>query len=564
MGIANKHRFGEIIPMSRADVAAGTMVLAQYDEMPDNEKDKCLKRDYLWKAPNMQKLRKEGANWDLVYWQNEIRKSLGTKPSFMSSKPEMKRNYVAIITSIRDMVMAATIPGAVEIDGVMTPFYKYVMETYTEPYGSRYAIIQDARGTITGTTCFEWTRDKIHKQVVRERFGYTPEEAAQADADDRIFTLIYGGEENSLMAPDKIYATAAWRSEKVQQFMHKVSGCTAYYYPADRTQTLEVAEGDLVVVDALAHAVVAVCHSRDEADQVTTTAKQAIIQLKLAANATAAETKSGRKTKFAPELADVRQEGGMDADSLTATPDSFLSILLFRGGEWGNWLNEEERVENLTMCYNSFFNLAAVIGIEPSKVAFNKQLSIAFGSRGKGAAHAHYEPGNDVINLTKMNGAGCLAHEWGHALDRHIAKCYGIPVDMATEAKFSYPNSEVPGTYIRTKDVLPQAFQELTALIDKSTEFVKGSKKFDEMFSKPHHGYWSSRCEMWARAFDCYVSDKLKANGIIDTYLCRGANSFVYQDEAGTVYRAYPVGEEREKINQAFDHLFATIKNDLF
>ena len=52
------------------------------------------------------------------------------------------------------------------------------------------------------------------------------------------------------------------------------------------------------------------------------------------------------------------------------------------------------------------------------------RLALAFGSRGKGRALAHYEPGRHVINLTKMSGAGCLAHEWGHALDRYLAiKC---------------------------------------------------------------------------------------------------------------------------------------------
>ena len=30
---------------------------------------------------------------------------------------------------------------------------------------------------------------------------------------------------------------------------------------------------------------------------------------------------------------------------------------------------------------------------------------------------AHYEPLLEVINLTKLRGAGCLAHEWAHALD---------------------------------------------------------------------------------------------------------------------------------------------------
>ena len=44
-------------------------------------------------------------------------------------------------------------------------------------------------------------------------------------------------------------------------------------------------------------------------------------------------------------------------------------------------------------------------------------LAIAFGARGSGSALAHFEPARNVINLTKLKGAGSLAHEWGHALD---------------------------------------------------------------------------------------------------------------------------------------------------
>ena len=48
------------------------------------------------------------------------------------------------------------------------------------------------------------------------------------------------------------------------------------------------------------------------------------------------------------------------------------------------------------------------------------RLAIAFGARGRSGALAHYEPGRQVINLTKMKGAGSLAHEWGHALDHSL------------------------------------------------------------------------------------------------------------------------------------------------
>lgn len=52
-----------------------------------------------------------------------------------------------------------------------------------------------------------------------------------------------------------------------------------------------------------------------------------------------------------------------------------------------------------------------------------------------------------------------------------------------------------------------------------------------------------------ARAFACYVMDKLGED--CNDYLARHAES-----AKGEAWKAYPVGEERERINKAFDALF--------
>lgn len=52
--------------------------------------------------------------------------------------------------------------------------------------------------------------------------------------------------------------------------------------------------------------------------------------------------------------------------------------------------------------------------------SLNGRLALAFGARGGGKAIAHYEPVRKVINITKLRGAGSLAHEFGHALDHWL------------------------------------------------------------------------------------------------------------------------------------------------
>ena len=88
-------------------------------------------------------------------------------------------------------------------------------------------------------------------------------------------------------------------------------------------------------------------------------------------------------------------------------------------------MSDKDRQASLNFGYEGLLDMCRAIGISPKDVSLGGRLSIAFGARGSGNALAHYEPLREVINLTKMKGAGSLAHEWGHALDDIIGK--GLP-----------------------------------------------------------------------------------------------------------------------------------------
>lgn len=107
-----------------------------------------------------------------------------------------------------------------------------------------------------------------------------------------------------------------------------------------------------------------------------------------------------------------------------ARDSDFTQVFGFRGVEFGNWNNQKERQDLLNDAYDGLLDLAEVMGIPPRAISLNGELALAFGARGKGlsGARAHYELDKAVINLTKMNGAGSLAHEWFHALDHYFGR----------------------------------------------------------------------------------------------------------------------------------------------
>ena len=203
-------------------------------------------------------------------------------------------------------------------------------------------------------------------------------------------------------------------------------------------------------------------------------------------------------------------------------------------------------------CYDALLDLAEALQISDKDIAFDGTLALAFGARGSSKASAHYEPLRQVINMTKMHGAGSTAHEWMHALDAKISLFYGLDNKL-----------ELASANTREWNCLPEEFTSLVKALQKDaegnvTDYYKGSKKFDKMYAKDSFGYWASPSEMLARAFACYVKDVL---GVKSDYLIAHADCYVFEYENQSAC-AIPQGEEREIFDEMFDRLFFKLKED--
>lgn len=136
---------------------------------------------------------------------------------------------------------------------------------------------------------------------------------------------------------------------------------------------------------------------------------------------------------------DVR--GGKDVDEAM-----LLNAFGFRGVEYGNWLPQAERQVVLNHAFDAFADLAKALGLPLKAMSLGGELSIAFGARGtggKGAASAHYEGARNVINLTRLAGAGFLAHEWGHAFDYWLSKTAGVSATRPVSEMVSVPSERL-------------------------------------------------------------------------------------------------------------------------
>ena len=143
--------------------------------------------------------------------------------------------------------------------------------------------------------------------------------------------------------------------------------------------------------------------------------------------------------RFVPRQLEHVHRGGPDYRSgQEINGQDYLDTFGFRGGEFGNWMNQNDRQASLNMGFEALKDLASALQVNDKDIAYQGVLAIAFGARGSGNAAAHYEPLRKVINLTKMHGAGSLAHEWWHGFDDYLGTKMGAK-GLLSEQPYLYP-----------------------------------------------------------------------------------------------------------------------------
>ena len=632
--------FGRKIGGSKRDQwkARGLMVEDLLD-MNDAEKAKYVKKDNVWPKPDYQALKDEGLPVTVIYFRKLIRDSLAAKPA---------GNVVSVISDIRDEAESIN-----SNEGVEAFFDRVIVGNgYAYKNGGWSYHLSEAFRNAGGSKTFKVAANvrisSLEREIRKKQFLYSE--------DDKILAK-YGFYQKKIFTISDRYKVENGVWLETAGMGLSVDGLTKEIFESIPEDAYFALNGRHYAGNAETEAIL----------------KEKILTAEKAVDAATPEGKKnekGRKTRFVPkQLEDIRRSGGEDIrNGRNIVGEDYLSRFHFYGGEFGNWMNENDRQASLNMGYEAFHDLAKALNIPDAKIAMDESLAIAFGARGSGNAMAHYEPLRQVINLTKMNGAGSLAHEYGHALDDILSKKAGnktsftqslrnapqsvrdlvslmkhktvvkdvvfsdkdrreaveksvktlsyyldnefykaddagkaeleafknellelkpegieafgrkYGADMESEYKdyaIAYACTDyLSGLKKRSvkraqklkkecegivRSCLTDIFSVLTKPekemkeVREMTDFYRNSKKFDEINAKEDKGYWSSDVEMFARAFACYVKDKLEEQGIRNDYLCGHADSAVSMDEKGKIVKAYPCGEERAMINAAMD-----------
>ena len=390
--------FGEKIGGARKDQwSSRGLFTDDLDQMNDREREKNVKKDNVWKRPNYQKLIEAGGDRDLLWAVNEIRKSLnqniyyGNKAT-EETKAEKQKVFIETIREIQSMAENAKTQADFEAMGekwlIDNGYLKESGKLYPKYYQTQKFFDNPA---LAGGSYFETVKylaknfDNLSKLADRDQFAVDTKSQVPKG-----FSIV-GGEGS---VGGKL-VNGEWVKD----------------------DSYSVAKGRMIIKSGFA------------------TQEEALAWLKEGV------AKKKGKTRFIPQqLLEVHRKGADYRDSKSVNGQDYIDTFGFKGGEFGNWMSAKDRQVSLDYGYDALKDLADALGIEDTDISLGGNLNIAFGARGQGLSGgvAHYETARKVINLTKMKGAGSLAHEWFHSLDDFIG---GYTNDYATDKYHSLPEN---------------------------------------------------------------------------------------------------------------------------
>lgn len=254
---------------------------------------------------------------------------------------------------------------------------------------------------------------------------------------------------------------------------------------------------------------------------------------------TSANISNGGRAKLYWKGQDLRKFKNVPTSQKEVDLQDILQTYKLKGFEFGNWLSNEDRYRYVLATQKSLLDMALIFGTK--NIGMDYSIGIAFGARGLQQASAHYEPWSNMINLTKKWGhSGTLAHEYGHAIDY----VFGYHIDR--NKKFG----ALSGGHSVAKKLEENTGGQLRFIVNEIVDIIKDSESYKRIKTK--NEYWHRRTEIFARAFEQYISYCLISRRIINTFVASDIDAY---------YRARPylTKEDLKKVLPYFDELVKQI-----
>lgn len=324
--------------------------------MNDREAEKHVKKDNVWKKPDYEAMIEGGKPPEVAFYIKTVRDSIAAKPRYIDNSPEghlkSQKQYIDTVRELQGICEGVNTKA-----DVMTAFESFVLDKGYAEHGSGVS------------RSFAWTEKGKNNDVITNKLIG----ALHINSEYKYRQLMLKAEKQQFGVP---------KEEKIPKGyeIHLNNDGRNIWSKNDdwKPGTWYVTRGSII-------------------QEVNFPTKKAA--LKWVQENAVQTKKSGRKRYIPDQLKHIRRDGPDYRSGREIIGVDYLKTFGFRGGEFGNWVNQNERQESLNMGFDALKDLAAALCILDKDIALDGNLAIAFGARGSGKAVAHYEPLRKVIRV---------------------------------------------------------------------------------------------------------------------------------------------------------------------
>lgn len=431
----------------------------------------------------------EGRDREAAYFVKKVYGAIPSKPkipTYLTRKEDISKQlkaYIDMIQGIKKVCYEIKTKEDIEIptkDGTTTIFYQKFLPLFApnqEHFGRVIRLYDEYTIQVSSKlfSAFQTPIFTLQREIKIAKFCYTEDEKIKATYSVKMFSSI---EKSGTLFPKNV---SNEYNDYGGTFIYKIGGNVSSIFCCNSFKDTTNVE------DYIDHTYILLNENGQIIDYNFDTVEEAYQKAKIYDNEkqkyASGKGNSGRKKKYIPKQFETLEREGTEYRSFKhAKADNFLDIFQFKGGEFGNWVNDKERQASLDYCYDALMDLSDVLDISRDSITLGHQLNIAFGARGHGSALAHFEPLYNVINLTKMKGAGSLGHEWIHALDFYLGTQYGVHNLATKDEKTEYPKeftdlikSLTIKTIVSDKPIEDEAYKDAKLKCDLAEKNLKQS-----------------------------------------------------------------------------------------
>lgn len=162
-------------------------------------------------------------------------------------------------------------------------------------------------------------------------------------------------------------------------------------------------------------------------------------------------------------LAYIKRTGGYKIENYS--PAGIVEKFGFSAVNYGNYVDNAWSKEHTKHFLGAICDMAEMLNIDIKKMNELGKLAIAFGAKGRKGHAAAYFPQTKDINLTKGNGDGSVAHEWGHYLDNVIVELSEKKATNNFASEGSSNDFEIKMLFKELFDFIHKGNEEYTPLL---------------------------------------------------------------------------------------------------